>query len=128
MYIKHEQIRDLTLGGLAAEQDNYLAQYCVETSMFRRVALGHTKILIGNRGSGKSAIFRILAQKERQQGSLVEEILPNDYLYDLLQNARLFDSDTEWARLGAYSASWKYVMLITAMKLLHARFKKLNTH
>lgn len=128
MYIKHEQIRDLTLGALAAEHDNFLEQYFFETSMFRRVALGHTKVLIGNRGSGKSAIFRMLAKKERQQGTLIEEIMPSDYMYDLLKNSRLFDTNTEWARLDAYTASWKYVILITAMKLLHSRFKKLNTH
>ncbi|MDZ7264484.1 MAG: hypothetical protein ONB16_07860 [candidate division KSB1 bacterium] len=128
MYIKHEKLRDLTLGALAAEHDNFLEEYFFESRMFRRVALGHTRVLIGNRGSGKSAIFRMLAKKERQQGTLVEEIMPSDYMFDLLKNSRLFDSNTEWARLGAYTASWKYVILITAMRLLHSRFKKLNTH
>ncbi len=128
MYVKHEKLRDLTLGALAAEHDNFLEDYFFESRMFRRVALGHTRVLIGNRGSGKSAIFRMLAKKERQQGALVEEIMPSDYMYDLLKNSSLFDSKTEWARLGAYTASWKYVILITAMRLLHSRFKKLNTH
>ena len=59
------QIRDLSLGGLAAENDNYLEEYFFVNNMFRRAAMGHTKILIGNRGSGKSAIFKVLAQKEK---------------------------------------------------------------
>lgn len=107
MYVKHEKLRDLTLGALAAEHDNFLEDYFFESRMFRRVALGYTRVLIGNRGSGKSAIFRMLAKKERQQGTLVEEIMPSDYMYDLLKNSSLFDSKTEWARLGAYTASWK---------------------
>ncbi len=122
------QIRDITLGGLAAENDNSLEKYFFENSMFRRAAMGYTKILIGNRGSGKSAIFRVLAQKEKEEGSLVEEIVPNDYMYDLLSNSRQFDSNAVWARLGAYTASWKYVILVTAMKLLHYRHQKSKTH
>ena len=84
MYVKHEYLRDINLGGLAAEHDNYLEQYFYESDLFRRVALGYTRILIGNRGSGKSAIFKVLAQKERAEGTLVQEILPSDYIYDLL--------------------------------------------
>ena len=57
MYVKHQFIRDINLGGLAAEHDNFLEQYFYESDLFRRVALGYTRILIGNRGSGKSAIF-----------------------------------------------------------------------
>lgn len=128
MYVKHQFIRDINLGGLAAEHDNYLEQYFYESDLFRRVALGHTRILIGNRGSGKSAIFKVLAQKERAEGTLVQEILPSDYIYDLLKNSRLFESEAEWARLGAYTASWKYVILSTAMRLLHARHKNQKAH
>ncbi|KAA3618610.1 MAG: hypothetical protein DWQ05_06525 [Calditrichaeota bacterium] len=122
--MKPEQIRDLNIGGLAAEHDNLLSTYFFETSIYRRVALRHTKILIGNRGSGKSAIFKMLAQQERKNGTLVEEIVPSDYLYDLLRNSRQFDSSAEWARLGAYNSGWKFVILVTAMKLLAANITK----
>lgn len=128
MYVKHQSIRDINLGGLAAEHDNYLEQYFYENNLFRRVALGYTRILIGNRGSGKSAIFKMLAKKERAEGTLVQEILPSDYIYDLLKNSRLFDSEAEWARLGAYTASWKYVILSSAMRLLHTRHKNQKAH
>lgn len=116
--MKAELIRDLNIGGLAAENDNFLSTYFLETNIYRRVALGHTKILIGNRGSGKSAIFKMLAKHERSKGSLVEQIIPSDYLYDLLQNSRQFDSSAEWARLSAYNTGWKFVILVTTMKLL----------
>ncbi len=128
MYVKHQYIKDINLGGLAAEHDNYLEQYFYESDLFRRVALGYTRILIGNRGSGKSAIFKMLAQKERAEGTLVQEILPSDYIYDLLKNSRLFESQAEWARLGAYTASWKYVILTTAMRMLHNRYKNQKAH
>ena len=121
--MEHQKLRDITLGGLAAEHDDSLDRYFFENDMFRGVALGRTKILIGNRGSGKSAIFKVLAKKEQSSGSLVQEITPSDYMYDFLRNSRQFDSNAEWARLGAYTASWKYVILITAMRLLHARYK-----
>jgi hypothetical protein len=121
--MEHKKLRDITMGGLAAEHDASLEQYFFETDMFRGVALGHTKILIGNRGSGKSAIFKVLTKKEKGSGTLVEEITPSDYMYDFLKNSRQFDSNAEWARLGAYTASWKYVILVTAMRLLHARYK-----
>ena len=58
----------------------------------------------------------------------MEEIVPNDYMYDLLSNSRQFDSNAVWARLGAYTASWKYVILVTAMKLLHNRYHSTKLH
>lgn len=124
--MEHRKLRELTLGGLAAEHDTALQQYFFENDMFRGVVMGRTRILIGNRGSGKSAIFKMLAKKEQAGGTLVEEITPSDYMYDFLKNSRQFDSNAEWARLGAYTASWKYVILVTAMRLLHARHKNLK--
>lgn len=126
--MEKNQIRDISLGALAAENDDYLERYFFENKLFRRVEAGFTKILIGSRGSGKSAIFRMLAKQEKSRGNLVQEIIPTDYMYDLLKNTRRFDSDAEWARLGAYTASWKYAMLITAMKMLYTRHKKDKAH
>ncbi|RMG39377.1 MAG: hypothetical protein D6732_04270 [Methanobacteriota archaeon] len=122
----YSRIRDLTLGSLAAEHDQALENYFYESRMYHDVSRGRTKILIGNRGSGKSAIFKILAKKEKGQGTLVQEITPTDFMYDLLTNTRQFDMNAEWARLGAYTTAWKYVMLVTAMRLLHGRYKKLK--
>jgi len=124
--MEHRKLREITLGGLAAEHDDSLEKYFFENDMFRGVALGRTRVLIGNRGSGKSAIFKVLAHQEKTAGTLVEEITPSDYMYDFLKNSRRFDANAEWARLGAYTASWKYVILVTAMRLLHARHKNLK--
>jgi hypothetical protein len=124
--LNYEKIRDITLGGLAAESDESLMNYFFETRMYHDVEIGHTKVLIGNRGSGKSAIFKVLARKKQGEGTLVEEIVPTDFMYDLLTNTRKFDVNAQWARLGAYTAAWKYTILVTAMRLLYARYKKLK--
>jgi predicted PilT family ATPase len=73
-------------GAPAAERDieRGLEEYFVESEAYNRVRSGAKRILIGGRGIGKSAIFQILARRERDAGSFVIELTPEDYSYELL--------------------------------------------
>jgi hypothetical protein len=76
----------LTLGAPAAERDitQGLADYFVESEAFRRVAEGPKRIVLGNRGTGKSAIFKVLAERRRKAKLAVIELAPEDYSYEML--------------------------------------------
>lgn len=126
---KHISLAGLNFGAPAAERDidQGLADYFVESEAFRRVSEGKKTIVLGNRGTGKSAIFKVLAQRARGQASLVIELAPEDYSYEMLSQALAAESQGSWAKLGAYAAAWKYLIYVMVMKELHNRMSKLKT-
>ena len=69
-------------GALAAERDieRGLEEYFVESEAYTRVKSGVKRVVIGGRGIGKSAIFQMLARRERDAGSFVIELSPEELL------------------------------------------------
>lgn len=118
MEITNEIITKINFGAPAAERDmNYgLAEYFYETDSYKRMLTGRKTVLLGNRGSGKSAIFKILAENLKKEGNTIIEILPEDYSYEILGDVIAKESKGNWAKQGAYSAAWKYVLYVLAMK------------
>jgi hypothetical protein len=119
----------LNFGAPAAERDIELglADYFVETEAFRRVAERKKTVVLGNRGSGKSAIFKILAKQARSSGAVVLELSPEDYSYEMLSSTMHPESKGSWAKYGAYSAAWKYLIWVLIMKHVTTTGSKLKT-
>lgn len=113
----------LDLGALAAERDikRGLAAYFIESEDFKRVQGGDKLIVVGNRGAGKSAIFQMLAQRERAIGTYVIELPPEDYSYELLSRSMLPESSGSWAKIGAYAVAWKYLIYVQVMRELTSK-------
>src|SRR5690242_10734213 len=57
-------LRALTFGGDVAEFDEHLSTYFVETSSFVDIVNDNADLILGEKGSGKSAIFRHLADPQ----------------------------------------------------------------
>ena len=108
----------LSFGSPAAERDigEGLQDYFVESPAFERVRDGRKKIVLGNRGTGKSAIFQVLAERERKAGAIVLELAPEDYSYEMLSSVLSTELEGAWAKHGAYAAAWKYLILVLVMK------------
>lgn len=115
--------RSLDFGAPAAERDigRGLEKYFVESAAFQRVRSGAKTIILGNRGSGKSAIFKVLASRERSAGSIVIELAPEDYSYELLGSTVAAAEAGAWAKHGAYAAAWKYLIFVMIMKEVTAK-------
>ena len=111
-------MRALDFGAPAAERDMGRGpeKYFVESAAFQRVRSGAKTIILGNRGSGKSAIFKVLASRERSAGSHVIELAPEDYSYELLSSTMAAANAGSWAKHGAYAAAWKYLIYVLIMK------------
>jgi hypothetical protein len=111
-------VSTLSFGAPAAERDisRGLAEYFVESAAFQRIVDGSKNILIGNRGTGKSAIFKVLARREREVGAVVIELAPEDYSYEMLSSLMAGESEGSWAKLGAYAAAWKYLIYLLVLK------------
>ena len=116
-------ISKIDFGAPAAERDieRGLEEYFVESEAYNRVRSGAKRVLIGGRGIGKSAIFQILARRERDAGSFVIELAPEDYSYELLTQTMASQSSGSWAKHGAYAAAWKYLLYVLIMKEVAAR-------
>jgi hypothetical protein len=110
-------------GAPAAERDieRGLDEYFVESEAYNRVKAGTKRILIGGRGIGKSAMFQILARRERDNGSYVIELSPEDYSYELLTQTMASEARGSWAKHGAYAAAWKYLIYVLIMKEISIR-------
>jgi hypothetical protein len=109
-------------GAPAAERDitQGLSDYFVESGAFNRVSDGRKTVLLGNRGSGKSAIFKVLAERQRSP-SVVIELAPEDYSYEMLSSLMAREDQGSWAKLGAYAVARKYLIFVLVMKGLNER-------
>jgi hypothetical protein len=112
----------VSFGAPAAERDidQGLQDYFVESQAYRRVSEGSKKIVLGNRGTGKSAIFKVLAERERKRGVQVIELAPEDYSYEMLSSVLRSEAEGSWAKHGAYAAAWKYLILVLVFRALNA--------
>jgi hypothetical protein len=58
-----ELLRQLDLGNSVAEFDNALDRYFVETETFRALAFDRADIIAGEKGTGKTALFRVFGKR-----------------------------------------------------------------
>jgi adenylate kinase family enzyme len=72
-------LQNVDLSGLAAEQDEKLADYFITTNQYRRVRTGQDFLILGQKGSGKSAIAFMLA---REASWTPLDLSPNQFLWD----------------------------------------------
>ncbi|NTU69963.1 DUF815 domain-containing protein [bacterium] len=106
----------INFGAPAAERDQGLKEYFVESESFRRMRAGEKVFLLGNRGTGKSAIFKMLAEEYRRKGDVVVEVSPDEYSYEIFSDIMAAESQGNWAKQAAYAAAWKYLFYVLAMK------------
>jgi hypothetical protein len=70
------QVRDvlglMEIGKSVAEQDSELDKYFIETEAFRALIADKVDVVAGDKGTGKSAIFRMLEKNYRQYKELSE--------------------------------------------------------
>ena len=113
-------LKRIDFGAPAAERDiqHGLYEYFVESEAFARVSSGKKTLMLGNRGSGKSAIFKVFAERERLAGSVVLELAPENYSYEILQSTLKREEEGSWAKHSAFSAAWKFLILVLIMKEL----------
>ncbi len=105
-------IKSLNLGSDSAERDIDvgLADYFYRNGTYNRFLKGRKTILVGNRGAGKSAIFKYIGTTERKKGNLVLELSPEEYSYELLSEYLRSEEDGSWGKQSAYSVAWQYLL------------------
>jgi hypothetical protein len=107
---RKEALRQLNLGQSVAEFEDDLSRYFVETETFRQLIHGSVDIVAGDKGTGKSALFRILRERYTEVPELnqVEVIAAFNPSGD-----PMFRQLTEGGALteGQYRTVWKTYVL-----------------
>ena len=122
-------ISKLSFGAPAAERDinQGLLQYFVESDLFNQLVTRKRTLILGNRGAGKSALFKVFADRERKKGSLVLELAPENYSYEILSQQMAKEAQGSWKKQGAYAAAWKYLIYVRIMKEITNSGPRLKT-
>ncbi len=108
----------LEFGAPAAERDEALGSYFVSSPAYQRLLGGQSLIVLWNRGAGKSALLKMVAETERKAKNVVIELKPENYSYSILSEVMTAERHGAWAKSGAYAAAWKYMILVLVMKSL----------
>jgi hypothetical protein len=108
------RLADLKFGNEAAERDDLLSASYVQRPSATAI-LGQDQTMVGDRGSGKSAIFRKLAEDTRAGRP---EIYPVTNTGDLLH--KVIADDRAWLDTDALRAAWLVVVAALAAQALPA--------
>lgn len=109
MLIK-DMLRKLDLGNSVAEFDTDLRSYFIETQTFRALVKGDVDIIAGDKGTGKTALYKVLRDRYREFPELQHvEILPafNPAGNPVFQRLGQIETLTE----GQYVTVWKSYLL-----------------
>ncbi len=100
-------LQKIDLGKDEAEQDQRLHEYFLKTTSYKNALSGQKTIVIGRKGSGKSAIFSLLQSELEKSGNLVIPITPDQYSWSSLRDYREQGILPEQAHTNA----WKFTLL-----------------
>lgn len=112
-----ERFKKLSFGVDVAERDADLLQYFVSTKAFSRTDSGSASVIIGPKGSGKTAILRALQSKRGANNSIVitPEVFATSMLRQIVEaNNGLRDEEQ------AFVSTWIFTILIEVFKRVAA--------
>jgi energy-coupling factor transporter ATP-binding protein EcfA2 len=127
----YQGLGKVKFGHIAAEDEvNELQKYFIETEEYSAVISDKRKILvIGRKGSGKSAIYVALRDylPKRDKSVVVEALTLNDYPWEVHKRVR----DSGVPAEQSYVNSWKYIIWVLLSKKIVgysqlARYKLLD--
>lgn len=104
-------IANVDFGELDAESEKNLAGYFVDTGVLGKLASGQKQFVIGRKGSGKTALFRLATSVKLKQPQVIEvefDQYPWEFHRQLKQSGMMAES--------AYEASWRFLLLLMMAK------------
>jgi len=112
----------IDLGDTTAENEIVeLENYFIKTPPFLQASKGHARLIIGRKGSGKTAIFYALKNSIRGNNSLVVDLKPDGHHFTKLRE-QVLDHLKEGVQLHTLTCFWNYLLLLElARKLIDCR-------
>jgi energy-coupling factor transporter ATP-binding protein EcfA2 len=107
------RFQTISFGADVAERDLNLMNYFISTKTFDRVAKGDASVVIGPKGSGKSAILKALAAYRGEKNSIT--ITPEVFATSMLRQV-INDNQGLWDEEQAFVSTWIFTILIEVFK------------
>ncbi|WEJ06405.1 hypothetical protein N2A98_03665 [Pseudomonas sp. FJ2-5-13] len=114
-------VRSISTFGAVAAEDEPVLNYFVETSAVSEIGEGEKFLVLGRKGSGKTALVRYF--NEKKQNGLVSIAL-NLRGYPWALHAKRSDSDVDESE--RYEASWRYLIVVEFAQLVAKRLTGLS--
>lgn len=119
MWRQPEKFKQLDLGADVAEREEHLLEYFISTRAFHEAQEGTKTVIIGPKGSGKSAILRALSQ---QHGSNTHAIVitPETFATSVLQQF-VENSKGLWQQRESFTSAWIFTILFEVFRRASVR-------
>lgn len=108
-------LKRLNLGATSAENEmRELADYYLETDQYLKALRGEAHIVVGRKGSGKSAIFLQIRDREREidrNNNIVLDLKPDGYKLVKFKE-QILSYLEEGTHQHTITAFWEYVLLL----------------
>lgn len=102
-------------GSIDAESESQLAEFFLRTDAYGRIDDQDHIIVVGRKGTGKTAIYKALLQRADEFSDVFAAGLQfRDYPWGTHQEIK----DTSAAPVERYSASWRFLILVELAKLV----------
>jgi hypothetical protein len=106
------RLASISLGSSAAENEiRSLGEYYIETEEFMRVARGEVRIVVGRKGSGKSALFFQVRDKVRGKRNVVLDLRPEGFQLRKFKDIVLSQLE-QGTKEHTITAFWEYLLLL----------------
>ncbi len=110
-----------TFGDVAAEDDDAVLSYFLKTEAVARIEAGEALIVLGRKGSGKTAIAKYF---ESPNGDYLSTSLSlRDYPWMLHQKRR----NSGASEIESYVSSWRYLIAVKTLSMLLASSKNITS-
>ena len=111
--VKRRFLETVSLGSSSAENEfRELGSYYLTTDQFLRAIRGEVRLVVGRKGSGKTALFAQLRDRVRQpQENIVVDLKPEGYKLRKL-NESIGNLLTEGTYEHTVMAFWEYLLLL----------------
>lgn len=114
----------LNFGKVSAERDDLLKKYFYDNGVLKNVIESPSAFLIlGRKGAGKTAVFKYLSEnKDKYIKS--NDVLVSLSFEDYNWNIHSLLSNSEKAESLSYKQSWKFIIIIEAIKAINDFYKQ----
>ncbi len=124
-------LKKLNLGATSAENEmRDLSSYYLETDQYLKALRGEAHLVVGRKGSGKSAIFLQVRDIERDRNrsqNIVLDLKPDGYKLIKFKE-RMLSFLEEGTYLHTITAFWEYVLLLEICYKILEKDKKRHLH
>lgn len=112
-------LQKVDLGDIAAENERFVLQdYFVRTAQYEEVRRGRVQLVIGRKGSGKSAIFyEVMNQLSASKDNLVVDLRPEGHQFLRLRETVLKHL-SQGGREHLLTAFWDYLLAIEIIRAI----------